>query len=369
LTSVTYIISDIDKALAFEWIVQYLDEKKFKLNFILLNNIESELEKFLRTQNITVDRVPLTKGVFLVFPFIRIWWKLLLSRTEIVHTHLRYASLLGITAGFLAGIKKRIHTRHHSTSNHIYHPHAVWTDRWISYLSTDVVAISDVVFEVLHEKENVSESKIRKIPHGFDLSYFEKVDPLEVENLRSKYGLANSYPVVGVISRYLELKGVEYAIRAFKKIKRDYPDAVLVLANANGPYKDSLHKELQAQALDSYIEIKFEPNLSALYRLFDVFLHLPIDPRVEAFGQTYIEALACGVPSVFTLSGIAHECIVNEENALVVPYQNAEATADAMLRFLSDKALARRIKENGRLTAKQFDLKIFISRLEDLYRA
>ena len=55
--NITYIISNVNKALAFEWISTYLNKNDFNLNFILLNPGDSELEEFLKSNKIKVDRI------------------------------------------------------------------------------------------------------------------------------------------------------------------------------------------------------------------------------------------------------------------------------------------------------------------------
>ena len=54
---VTYIISNINKALAFEWIATHLDRAKFKLDFILLNPADSVLENYFHEHLVPVSRV------------------------------------------------------------------------------------------------------------------------------------------------------------------------------------------------------------------------------------------------------------------------------------------------------------------------
>jgi hypothetical protein len=51
---IVYIISDIDKSLAFEWLATGIDKEQFDLSFILLNPGASHLEEFLIQQNIPV---------------------------------------------------------------------------------------------------------------------------------------------------------------------------------------------------------------------------------------------------------------------------------------------------------------------------
>src|SRR6185295_19908794 len=89
----------------------------------------------------------------------------------------------------------------------------------------------------------------------------------------------------------------------------------------------------------SFIEIRFENNIFALYKLFDVFVHTPIDEYAEAFGQTYVEALASGVPAIFTLSGIACDFVQHEKNAWVVPYKDSGKIVTAMNALLNDESL------------------------------
>lgn len=94
--------------------------------------------------------------------------------------------------------------------------------------------------------------------------------------------------------------------------------------------------------------MEFEKRVFELYRTFDVFVHAPVGREYEAFGQVYVEALAMGVPSVFTLSGVANDFIEDGRNALVVPYRDPAAIARAVETLLGDEALRRRLAANGR---------------------
>lgn len=367
MKKVTYIISDIDKALAFEWVAMHITKEKFNLDFILLNKGDSQLESFLKRNQFQVRRVKLYHGWKMIFTFFPLWLILLRSRPDIIHAHLRYASLLGITAGYFSGIKTRIHTRHHASSNHDYYPHAVKQDKWVSKLSTHIVSISDVVTEVLVYWEKTNLDKVVKIPHGFDLSLFQNPDPQSISFLKSKYNPQNKGPVIGMISRYLELKGINYCIDAFKQIQARHPDAFLILANATGSDHLMIESKLNELPDDTYMEIKFEPDISSLYHLFDIFVHIPITKHSEAFGQTYIEALAAGIPSVFTLSGIANEFIVDNYNALVVPYKDAVSIKEKIIELLENPDLMKRLALNGKKDIVRFNLPDFIGNLESLY--
>ncbi len=54
---VTYIIAIVDRAVAFEWVVDLLDGDRFELDFILLNPGPSVLEEKLAQRKIPCERV------------------------------------------------------------------------------------------------------------------------------------------------------------------------------------------------------------------------------------------------------------------------------------------------------------------------
>lgn len=342
-----------------------LDSKEFKLHFILLNSGSSVFETYLKQHQIKVDRVTYKNRKDIPIAFFKILRILIKIKPDIVHCHLIDASLIGLLASKVIGVPKRIFTRHHSTLHHLYHPHAVKIDRFINYLATDIVAISKNVKEVLI-KEDVAEKKIQLIYHGFDINRFSNVPLTEIEELQRKYGTEKKFPVIGVISRYVDWKGIQYIIPAFKKLLISFPDAYLILANATetSSHIKALLRELPKE---NFKEITFENNIFALYHLFDIFVHVPIDCHSEAFGQTYVEALASGIPSIFTLSGIANEFIMNEKNALVVDYKNSGEIYEAMQRILVEPDLAKILIANGKKDIQQFQLKYMIHGLEQLY--
>ncbi|NJN24991.1 MAG: glycosyltransferase family 4 protein [Cyclobacteriaceae bacterium] len=364
---VTYIISNINKALAFEWIAESFINKSIQLSFILLNDVESELEHFLRSKNVNVDRIQFSgTKKDLSNAFFQVLNKMINSRPDAIHCHMFDACIIGLSAGMILNVKKRIFTRHSGSYNWSYNQKGHKYDRLLAWLATDIVAISENVKNLLLQ-EGAKENKINIIHHGFKLNEFENIIPNRISKLKNNFNPSNKQPVIGVISRWLHLKGIQYIIPAFKKLLNDYPDALLILANANGPYKPEIEKLLTGLLTDSYRIIPFENDLFALYQLFDIYVHTPINPTIEAFGQTYVESLAAGIPSVFTMSGVAPEFIEHEKNALVVPFKDSEAIYMSMKRLMEDEKLKLKIVENGRNDLSGFELDKMITKLQKLY--
>lgn len=362
------IISGVETALAFEWIAENLSKSKFELHFILLNSTSGGLESYLQSNKLPFIRLNYTSKKDIPSALFHTFRYLKKSRINIVHAHLLDAGIVGMLAAALAGVKKRIYTRHYSTYHHIYHPKGVWYDRLINKLSTDIVAVSDLVKEVLIKKEHVDRSKIKTIHHGFPLSRFKVKNHESLLHLKTKYNLAGYYPVIGVIARHIEWKGIQYIIPAFKKILKEFPDAKIVLANAKGEYHDHIRHLLSDVPSTNVTEIVFENDLITLFQCFDIFVHTPIDNHSEAFGQVYVESMAAGIPSIFTLSGIGNEILKHEENCIVVNHQNSDDIYNGIRKLLTNSNLYEKISTNAQQKVSvDFELEKMISELTNLY--
>jgi len=343
---VVYIISRVHKSFAFEWIANGL-KTDYKLTFLLLNDAPSSLEEFLRTHQVEVKRISYRGKRDFVFAFIKTFFFLLFTRPNIIHAHLIDAQLIGLTAAWFAGIRKRIYTRHTSNYHHVYHPRGVRFDLWSNRMATQIVSISQATYFVLKKLEQVAPKKIKKVPHGFELNTFSSVQGERIQQIRKKWKIHGQQIVIGVIARHIEWKGIQYIIPAFQKFLKVNPNAYLVLANAMGPFHNKLVEMLKDVPADRYSLIPFEEDVAALYAVFDLYVHTPIDSICEAFGQTYVEALAAGVPSIFTLSGVAAEFIVHGRNAWVVDFKDEAAIYDALLKLWNDVELRKHLIENG----------------------
>lgn len=366
--NIVYIISHVTKSYIFEWTIEYLDKTKNNYAFILLNENYSELERFISYKGIPVYRFAYRGNK----DFLKCLWKtyqlLKKLKADIVHAHLFEACLVGLSAAWLAGVKRRIHTRHNATYHLNYFPSAVKYDKLINYLSTDIIAISENVKNILIKYENVRIDKIKVINHGFDFNYISNITPERVNHIRRKYNIPSDGMIIGVISRYIEWKGVQYIIPAFKKFLEHHPQAYLILANAEGPYEPVIKELLKNLPHDRYKEIKFESDVFALIRCFDCFIHVPIDEESEAFGLVYVEVMANKVPVILTLSGIASEFAKHKVNALIVPYRSSEEIYQSLMELHRNSEMIRYITDNAfNEVISRFNIEKLIKEVEQLY--
>lgn len=363
---VAYVISNIDRWMAFEWIEEHFRNSHIQIDFYLLSNEKGYFYKYLKQKNQVVDWHFLAgKRQYLsIIPWLT--RKFITNKYSVVHCHFLDASICGLIAAKLIAVPIRIYTRHHSTSHHEYAKKGVLYDRLCNFLSTKIVAISGVVQQTLIEKEQVSPEQIQLIYHGFKWDDLLQVSNERISSIKNKYDIPNKQ-IIGVVSRFIELKGIQYIIPAFAQYIKKHPDGVLVLANARGSYSSTIKELLKDIPESNYRLIPFEKDIYALFHCFDVFVHVPINPDIEAFGQIYIEALALGIPSIMTKSGIGNE-ILNSRNCLLVPYSDSEAIFNSLMKINKNGKYKNQFKEEGPKTVvKKFEILKMMASLKRLY--
>ena len=96
-------------------------------------------------------------------------------------------------------------------------------------------------------------------------------------------------------------------------------------------------------------------------------LHLPSE--MEAFGLAALEAMACGVPPVATLTGGVPDLITHGVDGYMEPVGDIQAQAGRLRDLLTDHRLHATMAEAARKTAlARFCTDLLIPRYEAYYR-
>lgn len=143
----------------------------------------------------------------------------------------------------------------------------------------------------------------------------------------------------------------EMAVRVFARIRKLEPHATLVMAGQDkGTMRDV--KRL-AEELHVSKAIRFPGFLNADAKVAelsaaDVFLNTN---RIDNTPISIIEACAMGLPVVATNVGGIADLLIHEETALLVPDDDDQAMANAVMKLLRQPDLAARLSRAGRRMA------------------
>jgi glycosyltransferase involved in cell wall biosynthesis len=366
---IVYIISDVDRSVSFEWIAEkFRNDSDISLYFIFLVPQSSYSAEYIKSIDYNVFNIKLKNKLDWPLAFFSISKILFNIKPDIVHCHLLHANILGLSSAKLLNIPTRIYTRHHSTFHHKYNSKGVLWDNLSNYLASKIVSISPVVTRVLTDLEFVNQKKIFYIPHGFKLNSFINVDINRKNLFRTRHNLPSNKIIIGVVSRFVDWKGLQYIVPAFAEVFYKNKNVHLLLMNAFGSYENEIKRLLRNLPNNSYTLVKFENDMPSAYACMNIFIHAPIDPEVEAFGQIYVEALASGIPSIFTLSGISTEFVKHEENALVVPFRDTQALISTIQKLIKDDKLRLRLMNHASTDIfEKFSLSRMTESLRTLY--
>nr|WP_170949093.1 MULTISPECIES: glycosyltransferase family 4 protein [unclassified Rhodococcus (in: high G+C Gram-positive bacteria)] len=193
---------------------------------------------------------------------------------------------------------------------------------------------------------------LEHVPSGVDTDRFAPDAGARAE-LRVRYGLGDR-PTVLCLSRLVPRKGQDYLIRSIEGIRAKVDGAVLVIVGG-GPYEGALRTLARKAGVEQHVIFTGtvpSAELAAHHTIADVFA-MPSRTRgagldVEGLGIVYLEASATGVPVVAGMSGGAPETVLEGKTGLVVDGTSVDAITDAVVRILSDRALATSMGNAGR---------------------
>lgn len=196
------------------------------------------------------------------------------------------------------------------------------------------------------------DAALEHVPPGVDTERF-RPDAAARKELRTRYGIGDR-PLILCLSRLVPRKGQDMLIRALPQI-RDSVDGVMLAVVGGGPHLESLQRLAgQVGVTDDVLFTAGVPSaeLPAHHAMADVFA-MPCRTRgrgldVEGLGIVYLEASASGVPVVAGRSGGAPETVQEGKTGFVVDGRSPEDISEALIRVLTDRALAARMGSAGR---------------------
>ncbi|MFZ1692607.1 MAG: glycosyltransferase family 4 protein [Flavobacteriales bacterium] len=267
---------------------------------------------------------------------------------QIVHCNLFDDTVPGLIAARLAGVPVRVITRQDTGYHWMHAPRWLFVDRWNARLATDIITVSDEAREHLIANERLPADKITRVHNGIPPGPHTAQDPAAIAELRTRFGIADSAPVIGTVARFIPWKGYRHIVDAARIIIQRHPRARFLLCG-QGDQEPEVRRWIQEEGLQDHVLLtgRIERRLMpSFYGLLDAYMHAAV---LEPFGLVYAEAMMNRVPVVSTSTGAARDAITDGMNGMLAAERSGEALAAAMERLLT--ADRRAIGEAGRATA------------------
>ena len=343
----------------FSWMIPRFDRERFTLSLMSLRKKDLSEETL---EALGIDITYLERGKFDPLTLPAMLRVVDAQRIDVLHLHGYGATTFGRIVGALRRIPTIVHEHANLTDTPWFQKVA---DRALEPFTDIALAVSKSTADFVIRARRIPASKVKVVYLGVPLDEFSRPrTPAEIVDARRELGIAEHEFAVGTITRLHDSKGNSYLIDAAARVVAARPSTRFFLVG-EGPLLDDLTGQAERLGLgDRFVFTGFRRDIARTLSAFD----LSVFPSLwEGTPLTVFEALAMGKAIVATDADGLLDVLTNNHNAVVVPKRNAAALADTIVWAIDCPDARARLAAAARHTGHQFDIDVFVRKMERLY--
>ncbi len=340
-------------------IVLNLDKKKYNVSVWCLREGGFFADKLVKEgMDVKVLHISTSRNPLSIYKL----YKLLKHhKFDIIHTHAYSAGTIGRISAFLAGIPVII--SHNQNVYGHYNKYYHFVEWLLSYITDKIICVSDKVMKFTNETQGIDTKRLITIYNGIE--EFCSVSKKETLDLRKKFNIPISSPVIGTIAQFSEKKGLEYLLRSASVLFKDQRDVIFLLVG-DGTIKGRLEQLCADLKIENNVIFVGERNdIPEMLSLIDIFV---LPSITEGLPLAMLEAMSCGKPVIATSVGGVPEIVENGVSGILVQPKDSDALCGAMREMLSDVGMRDRMGREGQMICeKGFSSRAMVNQIENLY--
>ncbi|MEK6921754.1 MAG: glycosyltransferase family 4 protein [Nanoarchaeota archaeon] len=215
----------------------------------------------------------------------------------------------------------------------------------------DAAIAPSVIMKEIHESEDVLKGKWKIVTPWID-SLFLDNEGIKREKMPA-FKKKEGEKILLFVGSLMEFKGAWVAMRSLKHVINKFPNTRLVFVGGNqepeSRYRQDIEMMAEKEGLNKSIVFlgkKEKEDLIKTYKQADIFLCPTV--CMESFGQTWAEAMACGIPVVASAIGGIPEYIEDRKTGLLFTAGDETALAFAVITLLTKPAYAKQLALQGK---------------------
>lgn len=277
---------------------------------------------------------------------------------DVVHTR-NWGGTDGVMAARLAGIRSVIQGEHGWVMDDPegLNPKRLKIRRFIGRWIREYTCVSKHLEHWLSDVVRVK-GRISQIYNGVDTQLF---CPGEGgPKIRTELGIVEDAFIAGVVGRLVPIKDHPTLFQAFRQLKDVRPDAYLLVVG-DGPERE----RLEQLSTDQIIFLGNRPDIPAILQALNVFVLPSVN---EGISNTILEAMAVGVPVLAANVGGNPELVEHGVTGTLIPPQDPQAMALALLTYSTYPELVTSHGTHGRIRAiESFSIQSMVQGYEAVY--
>ncbi|MCI0563597.1 MAG: glycosyltransferase [Nitrososphaera sp.] len=347
-------------------LVRRLSPDKFTCSIVVLDLAPNRWIDSIRADGVQVVHIPVGREyVPSALMRARELSKFIRSNNfDIVQTFHQKSDTYAAVVAHLSGVKHIISSKR--DIGQLKKPRHFFLNRRLNKLFEKVIVVADAVGDIVVAKERMARSKIVKIYNGVDKVEFSPPTQEEKNRVRNELGLNAQDFVIGTVARFHPNKNYDIFLEGAMKAAAVIP-FLKILAMGSGPLLEYFRNRYKQESAESKVIFTGDiTNVAKYLKAMDVGCLVP--GKNEGFSNSIIEKMAVGLPLIVTDVGGNAEAVLNHQNGIVIPPDDADAFCRALIEIYSDPVTR---SEMGRrchqLVEKKFTLRAMCENHEKLY--
>ena len=300
------------------------------------------------------------------------------EKFDAVMGHTPIAGLCAMIAAKLCRVRIRVFYRHgllYTTLKGFKRFFYLSEERFVSWLSTEVVVVSPSVAEISLTDKLTRPDKMIVLGKGTcgGIDTINKFNPSlisleEFSNLKKKHDLEGAEIVFGFSGRFVVDKGIYELVGGFERFQELHPDKIVkLLMVGDFDVRDGLPKEYQERMrkMKSIVITGKVPSdmMPYYYSLMDVLI---FPSHREGFGMCSIEAAAMERPVIVNKCHGCVDSIVEGQTGLFLEL-SSNGVCQAMEKAMNKTEMKEMGIRGRRFVQDNFDWKVMFPMIEKMY--
>jgi glycosyltransferase involved in cell wall biosynthesis len=229
----------------------------------------------------------------------------------------------------------------------------------------NIIVVSRARKDSLIKEYNLVPEKIKLINNSVDINRFKDFNFKDINRLKKEIGISEDDKVIGMVGRLVYEKAHDIFLRSVSSITKFVPNSKFLIIG-DGSERPRLEKLASSLGIRGQVVFLGErQDIPQLISLFDVAV---LSSRIESFPVVLLEYMAASKPIVATNVGGNAEIIANGETGYIVPPEDPEALADAVIELFNNKIKAGNMANSAKKIAEdRFSLTHMVGKMERFF--